>query len=73
MAAIKAKLDVIMNIMNHQERRSNSVNEVGTVEGVEQNYVADQGLAHAGPYQVEEVQYLKMVMEVITSSLTTTS
>ena len=53
MTIIDAKLDVIMNRMNTQERRSHSVNEVGIVNGV-----VDQGLAHKGPYQVEEVQYL---------------
>ena len=50
MTVIKAKLDAIMNRMNSQERRSHSVNEVGIVNGVEQNIVADQGLAHEGPY-----------------------
>ena len=58
MTAIEAKLDTIMNIINSQERRSHSVNEVGIVNDVEQNNVVDQGLARQGPYQVEEVQCL---------------
>ena len=58
MTAIEIKLYTIMNRMNSQERRSHLVNEVGIVNGLEQNNVADQGLAHGGPYQVEEVQYL---------------
>ena len=33
MSAIEAKLDKIMNRMNNQERRDNSCNEVGIVEG----------------------------------------
>ena len=55
MSTIEAKLDAIMNRMNNQERRGHSCNEVGIVEGAKQNGVADQGLAHEGPYQVEEV------------------
>ena len=58
LSIIEAKLDAIMNRMNNQERKCHSCNEVGIVEGVEQKNVADQGLAHEGPYQVEEVQYL---------------
>ena len=50
MASI-AKGDAIMNRMNTRERRNHSVNEVGIVNGAEQNSVADQGLAHEGPYQ----------------------
>ena len=58
MTAIEAKLDAIMNIMNSQERRSHSVKEVGIINNPKQNSVVDQALAHEGPYQVEEVQYL---------------
>ena len=58
LSTIEAKIDAIMNKMNNQERRGHSYNEVGIVEGVEQKNVVDQGLAHEGPYQVEEVQYL---------------
>ena len=58
MSAIEAKLDTIMNRMNNKERRDHSYNEVGVVEGVGQKFVVDEGLAHKGPYQVEEVQYL---------------
>ena len=58
MSAIEAKIDAIMNRMSNQERRGHSYNEVGTEEEAEHKCVADEGLAHEGPYQVEEVQYL---------------
>ena len=45
MTVIEAKLDAIMTRMNNQERRSHSANEVGIVNGAEQNRIADQGLA----------------------------
>ena len=35
MSAIEVKMDAIMNIMNKQERRGHSCNEVGTVEEAE--------------------------------------
>ena len=57
MSAIEAKLDTIMNKMSNQERRGHSCNEVGIIEVVKHKCVADEGLAHEGPYQVEEVQY----------------
>ena len=41
MTTIETKQDAIINRMNTQERRSHSVNEVGIVNGVEQNSVAD--------------------------------
>ena len=43
-----------MNMMNYQERGGHSYNEVGIVGGAEQKNIDDQGLAHEGPYQVEE-------------------
>ena len=55
MTAIEAKLVAIMNRMNSLERTSDSINEMGIVNGAEQNSVVDQGLAHEGPYQVEEL------------------
>ena len=55
MSTIEAKLDAIMNRSKNQETRGHSCNEVGIVEGAEKKCVADQGLAHEGPYQVEEV------------------
>ena len=58
MSSIEYKLDTIMNGMNNQERRVHSCNEVGTVEEVEQKRIAEQGLAHEGPYNVEEAQYI---------------
>ena len=54
MSTIEAKLDTIMDRMNNQERRGNSCNEVGVVEGVGQKCATDDGLAHEGPCQVEE-------------------
>ena len=47
-----------MNRMNNDEGRNHSVNEVGIMNGAEQNNVVDQGLAHEGAYHVEEFQYL---------------
>ena len=58
MSGIKAKLDTIINRMDNQERRGHSYNEVGNVEGAGQKCVGDEGLAHEGPYQVEEAQYI---------------
>ena len=60
MSAIEAKLDTIMNRMNNQERIGHSYNEVGIMEGSEQKNITDQGLAHEGPYQIEEAQYINM-------------
>ena len=39
-------------------RRMHSVHEVETVEGNEQKSITDKGLAHEGPYQVEEAQFV---------------
>ena len=58
MTAIEAKLDVLMSKMNIQERRSHSGNAVGIEEGREQKCMTDEGLAHEGPYQVEEAQFV---------------
>ena len=58
MSAIEAKLDAIISRMNNQERRNHSAHEVGIVGSAEQKNVAEQGLAHEGPYQVEEVQFI---------------
>ena len=58
MIAIEAKLNTLMSKMSHQERRGHSANEVGIVEGSEHKCVNDEGLAHEGPYQVEEAQYV---------------
>ena len=57
MSTIEAKLDALMSKLCNQERRSHSLKEVGTLEGVEQKCV-DEGLAHESPYKVGEVQYL---------------
>ena len=58
MSAIEAKLDTIMNRMNNQERRGHSCNEVGVVEGARQKCFTNEGLAHEGPYQVEEARFV---------------
>ena len=57
MSAIEAKLDALMNKMNNQDKRNQSAHLVGTAEGDEQKCIADEGLAHKGPYQVEEAQF----------------
>ena len=56
--AIKAKLDALMSKIGNQERRMHSENEVGTFDENEKRNSAEKGLAHEGPYQVEEAQYL---------------
>ena len=58
MTAIEAKLDALMNKMGNQERRMHSAHDVGMVERNEQKSSAEEGLAHEGPYQVEEAQFL---------------
>ena len=58
MSVIEAKLDALMNKMNNHERKIYSTNEVRIMEGVEQKKTY-QGLAHEGPYQVEEAQYIQ--------------
>ena len=47
MAAIEAKLNVIMNKLNNKERRNHSAHEVGIVEDVEKKN--EEGLDHEGP------------------------
>ena len=58
MTAIEAKLDALMNKMGNQERRMHLAHEVGKVERNEQKSSVEEGLAHEGPYQVEEAQFL---------------
>ena len=58
MTAIEAKFDALMSKMGNHERRMHSANEVGTVDENEKRNSAEEGLAHEGPYQVEEAQYL---------------
>ena len=57
MLVIEAKLDALMSKFSHQERRSHSANEVGTVEDAEHK-CADEGLAHEGSHKIEEAQYI---------------
>ena len=58
MTAIEAKLNTLMSKMSTQERRSHLANAVGIEEGGEQKCIADEGLAHEGPYQMEEAQFV---------------
>ena len=58
MTVIEAKLDALMNKIGNQERRMHLAREVGTVERNEQKSSVEKGLAHEGPYQVEEAQFL---------------
>ena len=58
MTAIEAKLDALMNKLGNQDRRMDSAHEVGTMEGNEQKYSDDEGLAHEVPYQFEEAQFV---------------
>ena len=58
MSTIKAKLDALMTKVNNQDRRNQSVHLVGTMEGDEQKCIAGKGLAHEGPYQMEEAQFV---------------
>ena len=47
-----------MNKLSTQEMRSHSANIVGIKEGGEQKCMTDKGLAHEGPYQMEEAQFV---------------
>ena len=58
MTAIEVKLDALMNKLGNNERRMHSTHEVGTVDESEKRNSVEEGLAHEGPYQVEEAQYL---------------
>ena len=58
--AIEEKLDALMNKMGNQDRRMHSALEVGTVERNEQKSSAEEGLAHEGPHQVGEAQFLNV-------------
>ena len=58
MTHIEAKLDTLMSKMGNQERRMHSANEVGTVDENEKRNSTEERLAHEGPYQVKEAQYL---------------
>ena len=54
MTVIEVKLDALMNKIGNQDRRMHSVHEVETIERNEQKSSVEEGLAHEGPYQVEE-------------------
>ena len=57
MTAMEAKLDVIMHLMDRQEKRLHSAHEIGAIdrEGMRRSV---EGLAEEDPYQVEEAKYL---------------
>ena len=44
--------------MRNKDRRMHLAHEAGTVDGNEQKSSAEEGLAHEGPYQVQEAQFL---------------
>ena len=58
MTAIEAKLDALMNKLGNQDRRMHLAHKVETVEGSEQKSITKEKLAHEGPYQVEEAQFV---------------
>ena len=58
MTAIEEKLDALMRKMGNHERRIHSENEVGTTDENKKRNSTEEGLAHGGPYQVKEAQYL---------------
>ena len=58
MTAIEEKIEALMNKMGNQDRRMHLAHEVETVERNEKKISAKEGLAHEGPYQVEEAQFL---------------
>ena len=58
MTAIEAKLDTLMRKMGNQERIMHSANKMGRIDENEKRNSVEEGLAHEGPYQVEEAQYL---------------
>ena len=58
MTIIEAKLDTLMRKMGNHERRMHPTNEVGAVDENGKRNNAEEGLAHEGPYQVEEAQHL---------------
>ena len=60
MTVIEEKLDALMNKIGNHDRRMHSTYEVGKVERNEQKSSADEGLAHEGPYKVEEPQFLNV-------------
>ena len=58
MTAIETKMDALMNKLGKLDRRMHSMHEVGPIEGNEHKSVTDEGLAHEGPYHVEEAQFV---------------
>ena len=54
MISIKAETYELMSRLGNQERRVHAAHELGIMEGSEHKFIADEGLVHEGPYQVEE-------------------
>ena len=55
---IEENLDALRNKMGNQDKRMHLAHEVETVGRNEQKSSAEKGLAHEGPYQVEEARFL---------------
>ena len=58
MTSIEEKFNALMRKVGNKERRMHSANEVGTIDENEKRNSIEEELAHEGPYQVEEAQYL---------------
>ena len=58
MTSMEETLNALMSKMGNEVRRMHSTNEVGTIYENEKRNIAEEGLAHEGPYRVEEAQYL---------------
>ena len=52
------ELHVLMSKMSTQERKRHSTNTVGIEEEGDKKCLTNKGLAHDGPYQVEEAQFV---------------
>ena len=59
MTTMETKLDELMSKTSTQERRIHSANEMGIKEGGEQKCIVYEGLAHEGPYHMEEAQFVR--------------
>ena len=69
MTTIEEKLDALMRKMGEKNALAN---EVGIVDENEKRNSIEEGLAHQGPYQVEEARNISMLIEVTILSLTST-
>ena len=69
MSTIEAKLDALMSKINNQERENHLAHEVGVVVDVEKKN--EEGLAHEGPYNMEEAEYIHGNRAITLNSTTT--